>query len=48
MLADEYEALNARGRESLLMRFWAAHPDLRERERSLDRVVAWLGWRVIG
>ena len=45
VLADEYEALNARGRESLLMRFWAAHPDLRE--RSLDRVVAWLGWRVI-
>ena len=31
VLADEYEALNARGRESLLMRFWAAHPDLRER-----------------
>ena len=31
VLADEYEALNARGRESLLMRFWATHPDLRER-----------------
>lgn len=47
VLADEYEALNPRGRESLLMRFWAAYPDLRERERSLARVVDWLGWRVI-
>ena len=27
------------------MRFRAAHPNLRE--RSLDRVVAWLGWRVV-
>ena len=34
VLADEYEALNARGRESLLLRFWAAHPDLRESARS--------------
>ena len=47
VLADEYEALNPRGRESLLMRFWAAYPDLRERERRLARVVDWLGWRVI-
>ena len=46
-LADEYEALDARGRESLLIRFWALHPDLRERERRLARVVAWLGWRVL-
>ena len=30
-LADEYEALDARGRESLLVRFWALNPDLRER-----------------
>ena len=36
VLADEYEALNPRGRESLLMRFWAAYPDLRER-RSLGQ-----------
>ena len=47
VLADEYEALNARGRESLLMRFWATHPDLRERERRLARVVGWLGWEVV-
>ena len=33
-LADEYEALNARGRESLRLRFWATHPDLRERART--------------
>ena len=46
-LADEYEALNARGRESLLARFWGLHPDLRERERRRVRVVAWLGWRVV-
>ena len=31
VLADEYEALDARGRESLLLRFWALNPDLRER-----------------
>ena len=47
VLADEYDALNARGRESLLMRFWAVHPDLRERERRLARVVGWLGWQVV-
>lgn len=46
-LADEYESLNGHGRESLRMRFWATHPDLRERERRLGRVVAWLGWRVV-
>ena len=31
VLADEFEALNARGQESLCTRFWHAHPDLRER-----------------
>ena len=30
-LADEYEALNDAGRRSLAVRFWAMHPDLRER-----------------
>ena len=45
VLADEYEELNQRGRESLTLRFWSAFPDLRE--RSLDRVVAWLGWRAM-
>lgn len=46
-LADEYEEMNDAGRRSLAVRFWAAHPDLRERERTLARVVAWLGWRVV-
>ena len=46
-LADEYDALNSAGRRSLEVRFWAMHPDLRERERTLARVVAWLGWRVV-
>lgn len=31
VLADEFEALNERGQESLCTRFWHAHPDLRER-----------------
>ena len=30
-LADEYEALDAHGRESLRLRFWGLNPDLRER-----------------
>lgn len=30
-LADEFEELNERGREALLIRFWDAHPDLRQR-----------------
>ena len=30
-LADEYEELNERGRQSLTIRFWSAFPDLRER-----------------
>ena len=46
-LADEYEALDAHGRESLRLRFWGLNPDLRERERTAARVVAWLGWRVV-
>ncbi len=46
-LADEYEALNEPGRRSLLKRFWGLFPDLRERERELARVVAWLGWRLV-
>lgn len=46
-LADEYEALNDHGRESLRMQVWAALPHLRERERTAARVVAWLGWRVV-
>ena len=33
-LADEYEALNGHGRESLRMQFWATHPHLRERART--------------
>lgn len=33
-LADEYEELNPRGREALLIRFWHAHPDLAERAAS--------------
>ena len=48
VLADEWEeAVDERAREALLIRFWHAYPDLREREQSLARVVAWLGWRVI-
>ena len=39
-LADEYEALDAYGRESLRLRFWGLNPDLRERERTAARVVA--------
>ena len=46
-LADEYETLNDSGRRSLLARFWGLFPDLRERERELARVIAWLGWRVV-
>ena len=47
VLGDEWDALNEAGRASLVVRFWAAHPDLRERESRLARVVGWLGWRVI-
>ncbi len=47
VLADEFETLDARGQESLTLRFWGLHPDLRERGCSLARVVAWLGWRVV-
>ena len=47
VLADEYEEMSDAGRRSLVVRFWAAHPDLRERTRTLARVVAWLGWRVV-
>ena len=46
-IADEYEALNGDGRASLLTRIWGLHPELRERERRLGRVLAWLGWRVV-
>lgn len=31
VLADEWEAADARTREALLIRFWHAYPDLRER-----------------
>ncbi len=46
-VADEWEALNEAGRVSLETRIWTLHPDLRERERRLARVVGWLGWRVV-
>lgn len=45
--ADEWDELNARGREALAIRVWTLLPELRERERRLARVVAWLGWRVV-
>ena len=50
VLADEFEALNERGQESLCTRFWAAHPDLRERAldgqgRRLARVAGDFGAR---
>ena len=50
VLADEFEALNPRGQESLCTRFWAAYPDLRERAlagqgRRLARLAGGLGAR---
>ena len=50
VLADEFEALNPRGQESLCTRFWAAYPDLRERAlagqgRRLARLAGDLGAR---
>lgn len=45
--ADEYDAADGRTREALRIRFWHAYPDLRERERRLDRALGWLGWRVV-
>ena len=45
-LIDEYEAMNSRGRRSLLKRFWELFPDLRGRE-SAAGIVAWLGWRAV-
>ena len=46
-VADEYEALDPVGQASMLTRIWGLHPELRERERTARRVVAWLGWRVV-
>ena len=48
VLADEFEALDARGQESLTLRFWGLHPDLRERllarqGRRLARLAGGLG-----
>ncbi len=45
VLADEYEELDTVRRAGLLTRFRSFFPDLREKERSLARIVAWLGWR---
>lgn len=42
-LADEYEELNNRGRETLLIRFWSFHPELLDRrKRCLGRLLAQL------
>ena len=45
-LAEQWEALNETGRAALLTRFETFFPDLRRGARA-DRLVAWLGWRVM-
>ncbi len=34
VLADEYEEIDDRGREALLIRFWNFHPDLLQRRKN--------------
>ena len=45
-LAEEFEELNERGRETLLIRFWDAYPELRAKGRGgRDGIVARMGRR---
>ena len=44
MLADEYEAMNPRGRDALAARFDIAFPELGS--AAIGRIVAFLGWKV--
>ena len=45
VLIEEYEALEAHGRRSLLIRFWHSFPDLKKRKRTISRTLVALVWR---
>ena len=47
-LTDAWEESTPRLREDLVIRWRTHFPDLADRALSLQRVVAWLGWRVVG
>ena len=47
LLADEWEASDERSRVQLETRFHAYFPEL-SGGAAVGRVIAWLGWRVIG